>query len=354
MKSSLKRLKIIVINNLLLYFLIVTIISGSFYACTCNRNKTSEKKEIRAKIEAITKIRRFEKDLFSINIDSVPKYVSSLQSGYGEFFDLFTYKIVQLGSPQNPQYPDELKRFITDEYMDSDYRFTSKMYNNIDDIQKGLTDAFCKYKDYFPNKKIPHIYTCISGWNQSVITSDTILAIALDKYLGHDCYFYKKLELDLYARYTMERAYILPDCMRDWGYTEFERKDSVADVLSNMLYEGKILYFVNKMLPGINDTLLFGYTPSQLTWCKNNKTQMWTYLVEHKLLFSTELLDIRKLVYPAPFTNAFTKESPGRAAVWLGYNIVDAYMNNNKNITLPELMNELDYQKVLRESDFKP
>ena len=115
-----------------------------------------------------------------------------------------------------------------------------------------------------------------------------------------------------------------------------------------------MVYFVKKMLPDVHDTIVLGFTPAQLKWCNNNSEQMWTYLVGNKLLFSTNNLTIRKLVYPAPFTSYFSQESPGRAAVWLGYKIVSAYMKHNKDITLPQLMQEPDYQKILRMSNFKP
>jgi hypothetical protein len=224
----------------------------------------------------------------------------------------------------------------------------------LNELSDQLTAAFSNYKEYFPEKRIPHIYSCISGWNQSVVTSDTILAIALDKYLGRHCDFYERLQFEHYMRYTMQREYIVPDCMKAWGYTTFEFRDSANCLLNNILYEGKIAYFINKMIPEAHDTIIFGFTPAQLKWCTNNSEQMWTYLVEHKLLFSTNNLTIRKLVYPAPFTSYFTQESPGRAAVWLGYKIVNAYMKHNVDVSLSQLMQETDYQKILRMSNFKP
>ena len=81
---------------------------------------------------------------------------------------------------------------------------------------------------------------------------------------------------------------------------------------------------------------------------------MWTYLLEYKLLFSTDYMIIRKLVFPAPFTSYFPKESPGRAVVWLGYKIIEAYMDENQTVTLPQLMEATDYQLILRKSKFKP
>jgi hypothetical protein len=308
------------------------------------------------KTEAALKInvQRFEKDLFAINIDSVSKYIVPLKKKYGELFDLYNYKIISIGPSDDPRYPEALKQFLSDKYMNLDYNRVLKVYPNLDDLNQKLTASFLKYKEYFPGKRIPRIYSCISGWNQSIVTSDTLLVIALDKYLGSNCEFYDKLQVDRYLRYTMDKEYILRDCMRAWGNTTFEFKEPANNVLNSMLYEGKMVYFVQKMIPDAHDTLLLGFTPAQLKWCKNNSEQMWTYLVGQTLLFSTSNLTIRKLIGPAPFTSFFTQESPGRAVVWLGYRIVDSYMRNNKDVSLPQLMQETDYQKILRLSKFKP
>lgn len=299
-------------------------------------------------------IERFEKDLFAINLDSIDPSIKKLQKKYGEFFDMMNYKVLKLGNPKDPRYDYGLKKFLTDYFISLNYNKVKEVYPNVDQLSTDLGKAFTKYKEYFPGKRIPRVYTCISGWNQSIINSDTILGICLDKYLGENCEYYNQLQLDKYMRYTMQKDYIVPDCMRLWGYATFTFNDSASNLLSNMLYEGKIWYYMKQVLPEIQDTLIFGYTPDQLKWCINNKKQMWTYLLEHKLLFSTEYMTIRKLVYPAPFTVYFTNESPGRAAVWLGYKIVESYMKNNSEVTLAQLMTETDYQKILRKSNFKP
>jgi hypothetical protein len=332
--------------------LFVTILQG----CTCKRKDQSKAKEVigDSKETIVIKAERFEQDLFNINIDSVSSVVPKFKAKYGEFFDLFNYKIVNLGSCDDPRYPEALKRFVTDYYMNLNYHKVMEVFPDLIQLNTDLSKAFSIFHDDFPNRKIPKVFTCISGWNQSVVTTDSMVGIALDKYLGRNCDFYKRLELDKYLTYTMQKEYMLPDCMRDWGYTQFEFKDSASSVLNNMLYEAKITYFMKKMLPETNDTLIFGYSSKQLTWCKNNTKEMWTYLVEHKLLFSTQYMLIRKLVYPAPFTPLFTKESPGRAAVWLGYQIIDAYMHTNNDVTLEQLMKDNNYQKILQKSTFKP
>jgi hypothetical protein len=339
--------------TLLTTVLSLFLISG----CTCHRNndKVAVAEDTTPANTGITiKADRFEHDLFTINVDSIANEVPKLKNKYGQFLDLFNYKIVNLGSSEDPRYAEALKRFITDYYMNLDYRKVTEVYPDLNDINADLSKAFTIFHENFPDRKIPRIVTCISGWNQSVVTTDSVIGIALDKYLGRNNEYYQKLKFDRYLCYSMQREYIVPDCIRDWGYTEFEFKDSANSVLNNMLYEAKIIYFMKKMLPEASDTLIFGYTPNQLKWCKDNSKEMWTSLVEHKLLFSTQYLLIRKLVYPAPFTAIFTKESPGRAVVWLGYQIIESYMNANKEVTLPQLMKDSDFQRILQKSNFKP
>lgn len=323
-------------------------------SCNCKRNNHANSSSGKLKNPVKIHIERLEKDLFAISPDAVAQAIPGLKSKYGEFFDLYNYKVVQLGPVESPKYPQALKAFITDYYMNTDYNRVMKVFPDISLLENEFTDAFSKYYEFFPNKKIPRIFTCISGWNQSVVTTDTILGVALDKYLGRNCDLYDKLQLDKYMRYPMQKEYILPDCMRDWGYTAFDTKDTSMNVLGNMLYEGKIIYFMKQLLPNTPDTIIFAYTPNQMRWCNNNAHQMWTFLVENKLLFSTDILTIHKLIYPAPFTNFFTKESPGRAVVWLGYKIVDSYMKHNQAETLPGLMTNTQYQEILRKSEYKP
>jgi len=343
-----KRINIVV----LVLFSILLIINNS---CQCSREKSKkgiaevkpENSEVKIHIE------RFEKDLFSISPDSVNQAIPRLKAKYGEFFDIFNY-VLKLGSSNDPKYPGVLKKFITDYFETLSYNKVMEVYPNLEKLSLDLNNAFTTYKEYFPNKRIPRVYTWVSGWNQQVVTTDTILGIGLDLFLGRNCEFYFNLQLANYIHYTFQREYIVPECIKTWGKTQFDFNDSACNVLGKVLYEAKIQYFAKKILPTTPDSLLYGFTPNQLKWCISNKEKMWTYLVEHKMFFLTDLMTIKKLAEPAPFTVYFTNESPGRATIWLGQKIIEAYMKNNPEITLPQLMQESDYQKILRKSNFKP
>ncbi|MBI5217841.1 MAG: hypothetical protein HY958_02800 [Bacteroidia bacterium] len=305
-------------------------------------------------IKAEVKIHRFEKDLFAIKLDSIADYVPKLSKKYGAFFDLYSNKIITIGSPYQRSYPEYLKGFITDYTINEVYRKCNEVFPDVDELEKKLTMAFKHYKYYFPNKTVPAIYTYISGFNQSVVTAENILGIGLDKYLGKNCDFYKRLVLPMYIRVKMHKAKIPSDCMVAWAQAEFPFSAESDNLINTIIYQGKVMYFADAMLPTEHDTLKMGFTEKQLKWCEKNESEMWTYLVEKKQLFINDFLSIKKYTDEGPFTSGFTQKSPGRACVWLGRQIVCAYMKNNPNVTIAELMNDNDYQKILAKAKYKP
>lgn len=299
------------------------------------------------------KLDRFEQDLFSIPLDSIRNYVPKIQARYGKFFDIFTNKIIEIGDNKAPEFPRYLKTFLTDYYMNQTYKRVKQVIPTITNEFAEIETAFNRYHSYFPDKKLPHIYTMVSGFHESIITADTILGISLENYLGPNCDFYPRLEIPQYQSYLMGREYMSTDALRVWSINEFVFNDSASNVLNNILYEGKIIYLMKQLFPDKPDTIIMGMKPAKLEWCINNQKEMWTFLLERKLMFSTDYMTIQKLIYPAPFTSLFNNDSPGRAVVWLGYQIIESYMKNNTQ-TLEQLMKDTNYQEILEKSKFKP
>jgi hypothetical protein len=60
------------------------------------------------------------------------------------------------------------------------------------------------------------------------------------------------------------------------------------------------------------------------------------------------------LVKESPFTSFFGNQSPGRVGAWTGWQICRSWVQKNPNKLLKDLMNELDAQKILAESKYKP
>jgi hypothetical protein len=155
-----------------------------------------------------------------------------------------------------------------------------KVFPDLDTFKQELTLAFRHYRYYFREKPVPRVVTYISGFNQSAITDDSLLAIGLDKYLGTREELYRKIGVYNYLLMNMHPGKMVSDCMLFWGETEFPFNDSINNLLSAILYKGRLLYFVSAILPEHPDTLNWGFTGRDITFCKANEKSMWAYLVE--------------------------------------------------------------------------
>jgi hypothetical protein len=337
-------------QRIFIYFLILLVMP---VVSSCKRNHYRVNT---SSIHVTISIKRLEKDLFSISPDQIIPSLPSLKNKYGDFLQLFSY-VINAGNINDPSFGDMLVKFCTDKLNNEVYASTMKLYPDVTLIEENLGDAFSHYLYYFPGKKVPAVYTCITGFNNSIITGDSALGISLDRYLGADNEYYKRLEIYRYIAARMTPENIVPDCIYAWGVSEWDLstlKYPVDNVLSEIIHYGKLKYFEKCMLPELPDELIFGFSQGQMKFCRNNEGQMWQYLVEHDLLFSTEQLTIRKLTGEAPFTSYFTNESPGQAAVWLGFRIVESYMIKNSGIGLDALMKDTDVQKIMEKSRYNP
>jgi hypothetical protein len=307
-------------------------------------------------IKADITINRLEKDLFTLDPGNIIPAIPSLENKYDGFLQLFSY-VINAGEIKNPGFGNYLVSFCTDKLNNEVYERTMKVFPDLTGLESQMEEAFRHYLYYFPDKKIPAVFTCITGFNNSIITGDSILGISLERYLGADCEYYDRLGIYKYISARMTPEYVLPDCMYGWAASEWDIRSSGYkddNVLSEIVHEGKLRYFEKCMLPETSDEVLFGFTPDQMKFCRNNEDQMWQYLIEHDLLFNKDQFTITKLTGEAPFTGYFTNESPGRAAVWIGFRIIESYMSKNPNIKLEDIKNETDVQSILEKAKYNP
>ncbi len=331
---------------------ILVLVGLTVLLIACNQKKEFEIDT--SSIEVNIEIKRLDKDIFEIDPGNISDEAENLLKKYGEFFELYNGRIINLGSHYNKDYNNKLVGFITDYTMNKVYEKTQNVYPDLSPLEKDIETAFKRFKHYFPEKNVPEIYTYIGGFNQSIVITDSIIGIGLDKYLGIDCEYYDRLQTPYYLKLNMNPDMIPFDVLKAWVLTEFEFNDSVDNLLSNMIYQGKIQYFLDAMFPDQSDTLKMGFTGDQMRWCITNEKEMWNFLIDQKLLFSTDYMLINKHINPAPFTSGYPLESPGRASVWLGWKIVQTYMKRNSELTVQELMYNDNYHEILSESRYEP
>lgn len=317
---------------------------------SCDRNK-KENEQIRS-----IPIKRFEQDLFAISNYDMEDSLQSLWDKYPDFLPLFGMEVIEIGHPAQIGFAERLLAFTSDFTIYRVSRSIEETFPDLSVYEQELASAFAKYEEVFPDKPIPSLYSCISGFNQSIILADSILAISLDKYLGTDADFYKLLypPVPAYQRRHMFPAKIPSDAFYAWLVTEFTYNDEKDNLLANIIYEGRAHYCLEQLMPLLPDTLNWGFTNAQMAFCKANEGSMWEHLIENQILFTSDKFRISQFVNPAPFTKDFSQESPGQAANWIGYRIVSNYMKNNKEISLADLMKETDYLKISNHSKYNP
>jgi hypothetical protein len=278
-------------------------------------------------------IKRLDKDIMA-NYPDTPD-VLKLNSDYGDFLELYSNYIIQTGSIYQRDFTIYLMDF--NKYC-NEFQIPAKVDNvfgDLSNLKQELTKAFKYYKYYFPEKKIPLVYTYLSNFSLSVVTDDGVLGIGLDKYLGTNCDLYKNLGIDNYKIARMHKQMLPVDCMRAIAQSEYP-------------------YFIDAMMPFAPDSIKFGFSEKQFKWADYNEREMWTFLIEQELLFSTDELTIRKMISDGPFTTLFANNSAPRAGAFLGWKIVNRYMEKNPGVSFQELMKNNDYQGILNAAAYKP
>ncbi|MDR1342972.1 MAG: hypothetical protein LBK18_06940 [Prevotellaceae bacterium] len=324
-------------------FLLLTLCAG----CRSENSKL-------AKIDLAVEVQRFDKELLTLNPDSLQLQIPALQQKYGDFFAYYCTGIIDVGAPQDSDFFGYLADFLRDDIVREAYREAQRVFPDCRALNAKLTDALKRYKLHFPNDKIPSIITYVSGFNQSIMLAEGAIGIGLDKYLGADYSLYPQLGFYKYMARKMYPAKIPADVMDALAEALFPYASGQDELLRRIIWEGKRLYFVKQMLPADPDTAIFGFTQKELDVCHSNEAYIWLYLIENKLLFSTNAFTISKFTEDRPFTQEFSREAPGRTANWVGYRIVSRYMKRNPSVTLPQLMLDNGYRQILEKSGYNP
>jgi hypothetical protein len=337
--------------------LIFLFVCFSMVLFSCKQNKKSLR-EIKGSDEHSFKLvwKPFYLDLLKLKDakDSTPLLM--MRKNYVSFYEQFNTAVINIGPSTSPLYTNRINDYLYDKDIAYVYSSVDSVYNNsrINTLKEELNLAFGIFTTAFPKKQIPAIAPMITGFNYAVIVGDSILGISLDMFLCKIFNYYTLLQFPEYKKNLMTKENLVPRALFSWIKTEFEPPTPPADLLGEMIEAGKVIYLLNHLLPELEDSLAFGYTAAQMDWCKTNEFQIWATFVDKKLLFSSTNSENQKYVNEAPFSPGFSKESPGKIGYFIGYRIVESYMENNLNVTLNQLMENHDSHLILNRSKYKP
>ena len=293
------------------------------------------------------KVHRYGKALFTIDTNN---FQTELEEIHNEF------RLFLGDNIDNPEITAPLYQFITDTSLISIAKVAENEYPDISFLELQLEDAYARYLHFFPGFIIPDTYTYISNlyYEKPVIYNDPVLIIALDVYLGPDFPVYRTLGLPYYIIRRMTSEKIAIDVMMEIYRNNLTPQTKQKTLIDRMIDGGKQMYYLDAVLPNVSDSIKIGYTSKQMDWIVNNRKNIWAFLVDNNLFYSADHKVHNNLTKDGPFTSGFSNESPPKTAVWLGWQIVRNYMDRNPDITLNELIQEKDSQKIFNKSGYKP
>lgn len=321
----------------------------------CGRNKKIDVSNIDLEV----KIQRFDHDFDAMRTGSMSKQAGFLQNKYGVFYQDFIERILQAGSTKDTAYFKTLHEVFKGKAYNDLKHDVEAVYPDMDKQNAELTEAFKYIKYYYPQKRIPRVYAYLSGFQAQTSIGDGYFAIGLDLFLGANSRFYPSITSAfphyLSRHFTPDN--ITPRVIEGIAREDmFPEDDNDKSLLSKMVYNGKIMYFMDRILPDAGDTSKISYTTAQLKWCTDFESKIWAYFLEENLLYETDYPKIQKYLTEAPFTPGLGErnESAPKLAVYTGWQIVRAYMDRHPEVTLPQLMADKDAQKILNQSKYRP
>lgn len=303
------------------------------------------------------KLQRLDQDFFKLNGQNFEEQTRVLQAKYGVYYEHYLMNFLARRGTADSGYKSSVLAYLNDYDVRTAHRYSEALYpaGFESELLPQLNDCVKRFRYHFPTRKLPaRLVTCASGWNYAFAYMDSNLVVALDMYLGDTAIHYKMLRYPQYQVRKMNRHYMLHDIVRGWMLSEFDNAEAGSTLLSHTIFYGKLFYAVQALLPKSHDSLIIGYTGKQLDYCRSYEKNLWGYFAEKNRLYENNMNTVRELTGDGPFTGVISKECPPRIAMWVGLQIVRSYMKNNKSVSLNDLMNERDAQKVLNSSKYRP
>ena len=304
-----------------------------FFSCSDKKNTQIDVSTVNIDFT----VKRYEVDFYNTTVNTLP----DLKNKYPYLFPKSFSDSLAISKIANK---DEQELFLE----------TQKLYSDISPLESELTSLFKHVKYYNKNFKAPNLVTMISDidYNSRVIYADSLLFVSLDVYLGKTHRFYA--DYPKYIKENNTKKSIIVDVANSMIEKQLVSLPN-RSFLSKMIYEGKKLYLLDMYLPAVSDQLKIGYSKEKFDWAILNEEDIWKYFMEKKILFSTETKLNKRFLENATFSKFYLQndtQSPGRIGVWLGWQIVRSYMQNN-DVSLQELL-IIDSEELFKKSKYKP
>lgn len=333
----------------------ITILVGLMVSfSSCGNRKGSVAPDV-SHIDVAITIDRFDEALMQLDTSNLALSVADLYQQYPDFAPCYFQDIIGVARPGDTAWYGTLQRVLSFPGFRAAFDSVQVAYPSLASISAQLSQAFRYHRYYHPTIPVPKVraYTSEYGYG-AVACADTVLGIGLDLFLGADFSYYSALQIPRYLMHRMTPDYIVPGLMEVYWQSYVPMPERGATLLDYMLYYGKLLYYLDLVLPETADAYKIGFTSDQLAWAEQEEAAIWAYLLEKDRLYATNMGEYAYLLNEGPTTQGMPPESPGKIARWIGWQMVRTYRNKYADEPLADLWLLMDGQAVLAASGYKP
>lgn len=306
---------------------------------------------------------RFDAALATADTNGVAEVLAQLDGDFGTFADDYFRHLVPLrrGDFGPDEQTEVFRAFLTYPLVRESLRLTGERFDEavLTDFEAELEQALRRYRYFLPEAPVPDtLVTYVSQFQYAgFLYGEGQLAVGLDFFLGPDFDYQSVDPRDPVFSDYLTQAYTpkhLSAKMLRLLLDDYVPRPRAGRLVDYLVYEGKKLYLLNRLLPGVDDHIIHEVTPEQMEWLRANETAIFAQLQREDQFYATDPTLIRKLTQPAPYTQGMPRESPGRAVNYLGQQIVEAFVRANPNVDTAGLLEIGDGQEILRRARYRP
>lgn len=235
-------------------------------------------------------------------------------------------------------------------YPDVESRFMSG-----DSIERILGLLERNFSEIFDNSPRHLYFGVVSPYRQPIMFADSLVFVALNHYLGADYDGYAGM--DEYLRNQKTSRHMPYDIAEAIVAVENPYvMSSEAEVIERMIYEGALSAAVMRLIPDASLAELLGWSDEQMSVVVANEGEIWKRMAASGLIYSTDPLDGDRLLSQSPSTAVISPELPGRVGRYIGYRIVESYLNSHRDMTVEQMLRPEFYsgRSRLIESGYSP
>lgn len=292
---------------------------------------------------------RFDEDLFNAkSVSEIEVLNQDFLTKGGELYEFYTIEMLRVGSPLDDSIAVFLDYFIQDSMMRMVNDNVQAKFGDFETEKAEIIDMFKHLKYHIPHAMLPEeVITYNSTFANGVISTPANIGLGLEMYLGMDNQIIEKLPYPEYFKVKMSSEYLMPDIAQSWLVNNVIEDQSGEDFLSHMLYYGKILYVVDAMMPEKEDHIKIRYTDLEYEWAEVSEYNIWQHIVEQEWIYSKDVKLIVRYFNEGP-TTVGLDGSPARIGQYLGWKIIQAFMEKNPEMTIQDLIAESNQSKMLK------